>query len=270
MKTALRIIAIVAAVFFGIFGLVGLIAELTDPNSSGGLVLAIVFLVLCAVLMFFGLHRSPQEKAERAARRQAEAARIEEGKIGQRAYAQEMADQHAAEEYERARIEYEKAQAQAAAGGEEDPEDDDDFRDDEDDREEVREPAAAAVAAPVVPAASDAPVIPTVSAASDAAVRNARAQKQSSIWETKAMKEQRLVRERKEQAAAAGVACCPRCGSTSLALNKKGFGGGKATAGMFLTGGLGGAVAGTYGMNKMKITCLNCGYEYKPGRKTKI
>lgn len=89
-------------------------------------------------------------------------------------------------------------------------------------------------------------------------------------WEPKAMRQRRQAAERKQQAAAEGVACCPRCGSTSLSLNKKGFGGGKATAGMFITGGLGGAVAGTYGMNKMKITCMNCGYTYKPGKKTRI
>lgn len=44
---------------------------------------------------------------------------------------------------------------------------------------------------------------------------------------------------------------------------------GKATAGM-LTFSLDGAVAGTYGMNKMKTTCMNCGYQYKPGKKTRI
>lgn len=90
-----------------------------------------------------------------------------------------------------------------------------------------------------------------------------------SPFETKASRQKRQVKERKQQAAAEGVACCPRCGSTSLSLNKKGFGGGKATAGM-LAVGLGGAVAGTYGMNNMKITCLNCGYKYKPGKKTRV
>lgn len=88
-------------------------------------------------------------------------------------------------------------------------------------------------------------------------------------WEPKAMQQKRQAAERKQQAAAEGVACCPRCGSTSLSLNKKGFGGGKATAGM-IGFGLGGAVAGTYGMNKMKITCMNCGYTYKPGKKTRV
>lgn len=83
-------------------------------------------------------------------------------------------------------------------------------------------------------------------------------------------RQQRQKEERKRRAAEDGVACCPRCGSTSLSLNKKGFGGGKATAGMFLTGSLGGAVAGTFGMNKKKITCLNCGYTYKPKKRTGV
>ena len=87
--------------------------------------------------------------------------------------------------------------------------------------------------------------------------------------ESRKAQQRRQAEERRQQAAAAGVACCPRCGSTSLSLNKKGFGGGKATAGM-IGFGLGGAVAGTYGMNKMKITCMNCGYTYKPGKKTRV
>ena len=89
------------------------------------------------------------------------------------------------------------------------------------------------------------------------------------VYESRRAKQHRVAEERKQQAAEAGVACCPRCGSTSLALNKKGFGGGKATAGMFVAG-VPGAVAGTFGMNKMKITCLNCGYTYKPKKKTGV
>lgn len=86
-----------------------------------------------------------------------------------------------------------------------------------------------------------------------------------SEWE----RQQRQKEERKRRAAEDGVACCPRCGSTSLSLNKKGFGGGKAAAGMFVAG-VPGAVAGTFGMNKMKITCLNCGYTYKPKKRTGV
>ena len=89
--------------------------------------------------------------------------------------------------------------------------------------------------------------------------------RQENDWERR----QRQTQERKQRAAEEGVACCPRCGSTSLSLNKKGFGGGKATAGMFVAG-VPGAVAGTFGMNKMKITCLNCGYTYKPKKRTGV
>lgn len=63
---------------------------------------------------------------------------------------------------------------------------------------------------------------------------------------------------------AAGVACCPKCGSTSLSANKKGFSAGKAAAGIFLTGGLAGAVAGGIGANKVEVTCLNCGHKFRP------
>lgn len=87
--------------------------------------------------------------------------------------------------------------------------------------------------------------------------------------ESRRAQQRRQTEERKRKAAADGVACCPRCGSTSLSINKKGFGGGKATAGM-IGFGLGGAVAGTYGMNKMTITCMNCGYKYKPGKKSRV
>lgn len=64
--------------------------------------------------------------------------------------------------------------------------------------------------------------------------------------------------ERRATAREQGVASCPRCGSTSLSVNKKGYGAGKAI--------LLGPLAGTIGMNKLKVTCLNCGYTFKPGK----
>ncbi|SHG31476.1 zinc ribbon domain-containing protein [Dysgonomonas macrotermitis] len=57
---------------------------------------------------------------------------------------------------------------------------------------------------------------------------------------------------------------CPKCNSTNLTSDKKGFSGRKAVAGAVLTGGIG-LLAGTIGSNKMMITCLNCGYKYKAG-----
>lgn len=64
---------------------------------------------------------------------------------------------------------------------------------------------------------------------------------------------------------AAGVACCPKCGSTSLSANKKGFSFGKAAAGAFVAGPTG-LVGGTIGANKIEVTCLNCGHKFKPGK----
>lgn len=60
------------------------------------------------------------------------------------------------------------------------------------------------------------------------------------------------------------VTGCPNCGSTQLTANKKGFSGKKAVAGAVLTGGIG-LLAGTIGSNKIKITCLSCGNQFKPG-----
>ena len=61
---------------------------------------------------------------------------------------------------------------------------------------------------------------------------------------------------------------CPRCNSTQVTANKKGFSGGKAAAGALLTGGIG-LLAGTIGSKNIVITCLNCGKEFKPGEGAK-
>lgn len=67
-----------------------------------------------------------------------------------------------------------------------------------------------------------------------------------------------------------GVACCPKCGSTSLTANKKGFGVVKSGLGALaagaLTGGVGAVVglgAGNLGAKKVWVTCLNCGHRWK-------
>lgn len=57
---------------------------------------------------------------------------------------------------------------------------------------------------------------------------------------------------------------CPKCNSNQLYAGKKGFSGKKAAAGAIITGGVG-LLAGTIGSNKIKITCLNCGYVFHPG-----
>ena len=58
---------------------------------------------------------------------------------------------------------------------------------------------------------------------------------------------------------------CPKCGSNQITADKKGFSGTKAVAGAVLTGGIG-LLAGTIGSNKVKITCLACGHQFKPGQ----
>ncbi|QJB32120.1 hypothetical protein HF324_12275 [Chitinophaga oryzae] len=59
---------------------------------------------------------------------------------------------------------------------------------------------------------------------------------------------------------------CPKCNSTQITANKKGFSAGKAVVGALLTGGIG-VLAGGIGSGKVIITCLACGHQFKPGAK---
>jgi len=59
---------------------------------------------------------------------------------------------------------------------------------------------------------------------------------------------------------------CPKCKSTQITVDRKGFSGKKAVAGAILTGGIG-LLAGTIGSNKIIITCLSCGHRFRPGEK---
>lgn len=61
------------------------------------------------------------------------------------------------------------------------------------------------------------------------------------------------------------TARCPKCGSTSLSADKKGFSLAKGAAGVFLAGPYG-AVAAGHGKNKVIVTCLNCGHQWKAGK----
>ncbi len=63
-----------------------------------------------------------------------------------------------------------------------------------------------------------------------------------------------------------GIVCCPKCGSTSVTAQKKGF--------SFVKGAIGatvgldvGLIAGGAGANKVILTCMNCGHQWKPGKK---
>jgi len=73
-------------------------------------------------------------------------------------------------------------------------------------------------------------------------------------------------REREEQRMreiAARPVTCPKCHSTSIVTQKKGFGLGKAAAGVFLTGNVLGAAAGVAGANKPVNVCQRCGHKWK-------
>ncbi len=61
------------------------------------------------------------------------------------------------------------------------------------------------------------------------------------------------------------VIYCPRCASTQLTSNAKGFSAGKAAAGYILAGGIG-LAAGGIGSGKAKFTCLNCGNSWTVGK----
>lgn len=50
---------------------------------------------------------------------------------------------------------------------------------------------------------------------------------------------------------------CPRCGSTNIHIDKKGFGGGKACCGAAMCGPIG-LLLGNKGANKLRKTCLKC------------
>ena len=59
---------------------------------------------------------------------------------------------------------------------------------------------------------------------------------------------------------------CPRCGSTSISANKKGYGIGKGVVGAAVAGPLG-LVLGNAGAKKVRITCLACGYQWIAGKR---
>ena len=58
---------------------------------------------------------------------------------------------------------------------------------------------------------------------------------------------------------------CPKCKSTDLTAQKQGFGLGKAVIGGALTGGVG-LLAGFVGSGKVRVTCLQCGHAWRPGK----
>ena len=59
---------------------------------------------------------------------------------------------------------------------------------------------------------------------------------------------------------------CPECGSSQVTAGKKGFGLGKAAVGGLLLGPIG-LLGGVVGQNKVLITCLKCGHQWKVGER---
>jgi len=58
-------------------------------------------------------------------------------------------------------------------------------------------------------------------------------------------------------------ASCPKCGSTSIHVDKKGFSAGKTCLG-FVTGfGCLAPLCGFCGANKLRATCLKCGHSWR-------
>lgn len=80
------------------------------------------------------------------------------------------------------------------------------------------------------------------------------------------LSKKQAIKARIAAAEAAGEAYCPKCGSTSLTANKKGYGIGKGVVGAAVAGPIG-LAAGNLGRQKVLVTCLNCGYQFKPGKK---
>lgn len=68
--------------------------------------------------------------------------------------------------------------------------------------------------------------------------------------EQKKAEEQEL-KDRIKQMDKEGIVYCPKCYSTDLTANKRGW---KMTTGLI-------------GRNKIEITCLKCGNKFKPGKK---
>lgn len=62
------------------------------------------------------------------------------------------------------------------------------------------------------------------------------------------------------------VVRCPKCKGTQITAHKKGFGLGKAVVGTVTFGLLAGAGFGAVGKNKIYLSCMHCGHQWKPKR----
>ena len=75
--------------------------------------------------------------------------------------------------------------------------------------------------------------------------------------------EERELKDKIKQMDKDGIVYCPKCYSTQVTANKKGFSIGKAAAGSLIAGGV---LLGAVGRNKIEVTCLKCGHKWKAGK----
>lgn len=76
--------------------------------------------------------------------------------------------------------------------------------------------------------------------------------------------EKQELKDRIKQMDKEGIVYCPKCYSTQVTANKKGFSLGKAAAGTLIAGG---PLLGAIGRKKIEVTCLKCGNKWKAGKK---
>lgn len=77
--------------------------------------------------------------------------------------------------------------------------------------------------------------------------------------------EKQELKDRIAQMDKEGTVYCPKCYSTNLSANKRGFKFGRALVGGMLTFGVG-VMAGAVGKNKIEVTCMKCGHTWKAGK----
>ncbi len=92
-----------------------------------------------------------------------------------------------------------------------------------------------------------------------------KAAEQSRQIQAQKLLEKQELKNRVKQMDKDGIAYCPKCYSTSLTSNKKGFGIGKAIIGASVAPI--GLVAGNIGAKKIRVTCLKCGHQFWAGKK---
>lgn len=95
-----------------------------------------------------------------------------------------------------------------------------------------------------------------------------RKENQTGIYAKNAKKKmaKEAVEQRIQENKENGIACCPKCGSASITAQKKGFGFVKGAVGASIGVDVG-LIAGGLGANKVILTCMNCGHQWKPGKK---